>query len=85
MQDTLGSYSSSFAYDDLNQITEESGLFENRYAFDSNNNRREKNGSKYSIDGLNQLTDDQTNIHMIKMAEEFLRETKYTHTMPSAD
>ena len=60
IQDPIGSYDPSFSYDDLNQIIQETGLFENQYAFDSLKNRRIKNEATYSIDALNQLTDDST-------------------------
>jgi len=55
VRDSLGSYDANFSYDELNQITQETGPFDNQYAFDSLNNRRELNGENYSINGLNQL------------------------------
>nr|NGX42984.1 tRNA3(Ser)-specific nuclease WapA [Chlamydiota bacterium] len=58
VRDPLGPYEAVFSYDELNQITQETGPLSNQYAFDSLNNRRDKNGATYSIDGLNQLTHD---------------------------
>ncbi|HRD56232.1 MAG TPA: RHS repeat-associated core domain-containing protein [Parachlamydiaceae bacterium] len=58
VQDPLGSYESHFSYDDLNQVTQESGAFNNRYLFDSLNNRRSLNEKAYAVNSLNQLTSD---------------------------
>jgi len=57
----MGSYDTHFSYDDLNQITEEKGHFNNTYIFDSLNNRRNKNGKVCTLDDLNRLTSDSIN------------------------
>jgi len=59
--DPQGTYESNFSYDDLNQITKETGHFNHSYAFDSLNNRRNKNGEISTIDDLNRLTSDTVN------------------------
>ncbi|EKE02807.1 MAG: hypothetical protein ACD_20C00329G0001, partial [uncultured bacterium] len=46
---------SDFDYDELNQLTKETGLFENSYSFDSHNNRLSKNEDKYTVNDLNEL------------------------------
>jgi len=56
VEDGIGVYESHFSYNDLDQIIEEKGLFNHHYSFDSLNNRRCKNGSDYSVNGLNQVT-----------------------------
>lgn len=56
IRDPLGLYDEAFSYDELNQITQETGPLANQYAFDSLNNRRECNGKINSISELNQIT-----------------------------
>ncbi len=43
----------AYTYDDLYQLTSESGLFAHTYAFDSLYNRLQKDSEKYEIDALN--------------------------------
>ncbi|MBN1216111.1 MAG: RHS repeat-associated core domain-containing protein [Candidatus Lokiarchaeota archaeon] len=56
--------SSSFKYDDLEQLIEEDGIFSNKYSFDSLNNRRSKNDDSYVINNLNQVESSE-NLHII--------------------
>ncbi|NGX42847.1 MAG: tRNA nuclease WapA [Chlamydiae bacterium] len=58
VRDPIASYDATFAYDELNQIVQETGPFNNLYAFDSLQNRRDKNGIPCDIDEYNQLTSD---------------------------
>lgn len=58
INDPLGSYESEFSYDELNQLSRESGLFNHDYKFDSLNNRRCVNGDEYDLNHLNQITCD---------------------------
>nr|NGX35074.1 putative deoxyribonuclease RhsB [Candidatus Anoxychlamydiales bacterium] len=44
-----------YSYDDLNQITNETGLFSNNYEFDSHFNRLSKNEDLYEINDLNEI------------------------------
>ena len=46
-----------FSYDELNQLTNETGLFENSYSYDSHNNRLSKNEDRYTVNDLNELID----------------------------
>ncbi|NGX34907.1 MAG: putative deoxyribonuclease RhsA [Candidatus Anoxychlamydiales bacterium] len=45
----------NFTYDDLNQLTCETGLFTNSYQYDSHGNRLFKNDMSYQTNGLNQI------------------------------
>lgn len=53
--DDQGTHHNQFFYDDLYQITSESGLANHTYLSDSHNNRLQKDGTKYSINNCNQL------------------------------
>lgn len=44
-----------YTYDDLYQLTSEKGQFDHTYAFDSLNNRLQKDGENYKINALNQV------------------------------
>ena len=44
-----------YKHDDLNQIKNENGLFNNSYLFDSHNNRLSKNTDLYLVNDLNQI------------------------------
>jgi RHS repeat-associated protein len=44
-----------FSYDELNQLTNETELFENSYTYDSHYNRLSKNEDNYSVNDLNEL------------------------------
>ncbi len=56
--DHIGKSIQSYCYDDLYQLTSESGSHNHTYAHDSINNRLSKNSSKHSIDSLNKITTD---------------------------
>lgn len=58
VKDAIGSYDSTFQYDDLNQLTQEISSFKNQYTYDSLHNRRSKNQVDAQIDPLNLLTND---------------------------
>ncbi|MEI8366354.1 MAG: RHS repeat-associated core domain-containing protein, partial [Parachlamydiaceae bacterium] len=60
INDPLGSYTSTFSYDDLNQITSETGPFNHQYLCDSIHNRRSKDTLVNAINDLNQVTNDIT-------------------------
>jgi len=47
----------NFSYDELNQLTNETGLFDNSYSYDSHNNRLSKNEDNYTVNDLNELID----------------------------
>lgn len=47
----------TFAYDDLYQLVEETGRFSHRYAFDSHNNRLQKDDQTYEHNALHQIAD----------------------------
>lgn len=49
---------STFAYDPLYQLSEETGAFQDHYTYDSRLNRVSKNGAKYRYNALNQLLSD---------------------------
>ena len=51
-----GSDEISYTYDDLYQLTSESGLFSHSYTFDSINNRTQKDEEHYEINPLNQIS-----------------------------
>ncbi|HSX37494.1 MAG TPA: RHS repeat-associated core domain-containing protein [Chlamydiales bacterium] len=51
-----GSDVTEYTYDDLYQLTSESGLFALSYAYDSLHNRLRKDQEKYEINALNQVT-----------------------------
>lgn len=61
VKDPLGLYNSTFTYDDLDQLTSETGPFVNQYQHDSLNNRRSKNQVANVINDLNQVTQDSKN------------------------
>jgi YD repeat-containing protein len=58
IQDPLESIHSIYSYDDLNQLTEETGHHPHTYVFDSLNNRLDKDGLPYQVNGINQVKDD---------------------------
>lgn len=62
-QDDMGSYSSEFHYDALNQLIEESGSFQEQYACDSLYNRTRKGNFNYTLNNLNQITNDGINCY----------------------
>lgn len=45
----------TYSYDDLHQLTEETGLFNNSYEYDEMNNRIQKDNTSYLMNDLNQL------------------------------
>lgn len=45
-----------YSYDDLYQLTQETGPFPHTYAYDSHYNRLQKDGETYSLNSLDQLT-----------------------------
>lgn len=47
---------STFTYDDLDQLIEEKGRFEHNYAYDSHHNRIQKDASTYELNALHELT-----------------------------
>jgi len=57
-KDGLGNYSSKFAYDELNQLTDESGSLSEAYSCDSLYNRIRKGNADYTVNHLNQITND---------------------------
>lgn len=57
-KDPQGTILSKFSYDDLYQLTNESGVLDGSYVNDSINNRLKKNDEEYTINDLNQLTND---------------------------
>lgn len=59
--DPLGPYEIIYTYDDLDQLTSESGPFVNQYTHDSLNNRRVKNQVLNDINDLNQVISDEKN------------------------
>ncbi len=56
--DPVGSLSLTYSYDDLYQLTQESGLQEHTYTHDSIHNRLSKNNASLSIDPLNKISSD---------------------------
>ena len=70
-----------FSYDELNQLTHESGLFQNDYGYDSHNNRLLKNEEIYTVNDLNELLD--TSIEQFeydKNGRPFLKRSKTGET-----
>ena len=59
-KDAIGSLSSTFAYDWLDQLAQEEGVATNCFENDSLNNRRQQNGGYYQVNALNQLLEDPT-------------------------
>ena len=57
-QDPIGALSYTYQYDPLYQLIHETGSRSHIYENDSNNNRLEKDGSKYQINPLNQLKEE---------------------------
>ena len=56
--DALGKVDVTASYDDLYQLTEETGVQNHVYTNDSISNRRSKNGSSYTLDNTNKLLTD---------------------------
>ncbi len=54
----IGSEEINYTYDDLYQLTYESGMFAHTYEFDSLNNRLRKDDKQYNINSLNQITNE---------------------------
>lgn len=63
LYDSIGKMTSSFAYDDLYQIINETGSSTHAYSYDSHYNRLTKDGKKYRLNPLHQLLDDGTNLY----------------------
>lgn len=57
-KDGLGTYSSEFNYDALNQLLEETGAVNEQYVCDSLYNRIKKGNTDYTLNHLNQITHD---------------------------
>jgi RHS repeat-associated protein len=55
ISDAAGTYHESFTYDYLNQLSSEQGVFNHTYEHDAHKNRLAKDGTKYSVNLLNQL------------------------------
>jgi RHS repeat-associated protein len=60
VNDPQGPYTTTFTYDDSNQLISETGPYVNEYLFDSVHNRRNKNASATTVNDLNQVTNDNT-------------------------
>lgn len=58
LQDSLGEISLAYTYDDLYQITSETGQTVHSYNYDSLYNRRTKDGRVHRLNSLHQLVDD---------------------------
>lgn len=58
VKDALGTNTSQYSYDELNQLTKEEGSFYQEYANDSLYNRIRKGKFDYKINGLNQIIND---------------------------
>ncbi len=56
--DAIGNVTSTYTYDDLYQLTSESGAFDGSFKNDSINNRLKKNKNSYQLNSLNQLQSD---------------------------
>jgi RHS repeat-associated protein len=56
LEDPSGAVSSAYQYDCRQQLTRETGIAENSYAYDSISNRTAKNDMDYYVDALTQLT-----------------------------
>ena len=61
VQDPLGSYTSTYSYDHLNQLIQETGPFTQTYNYDSVHNRRFQNSVPQQVDTLNQILQDGIN------------------------
>lgn len=59
LQRQVNSLINSYAYDDLYQLTSETGLHHHLYTYDSLYNRRSKDNNSYTINKLNQLLQEQ--------------------------
>lgn len=55
IQDPTGILTESFSYDELNQLIEEKGASTHKYRFDSLYNRIKEDGTKNSVNALNQI------------------------------
>lgn len=53
---TTQSKSTTYAYDGLYQLTQETGFFSHTYTYDSHYNRLQKDGQTYTLNALNQLS-----------------------------
>lgn len=58
INDAIGSQACHYQYDDLYQLTSETGIAENNYRHDSVYNRLNKNGRENVVNELNQLVED---------------------------
>ena len=58
LQASYGGYTTDYSYDDLYQLTSESGHISHDYSHDSIHNRRSKDGRAHTISHLNQITHD---------------------------
>ncbi|MDP1835514.1 MAG: RHS repeat-associated core domain-containing protein [Chlamydiales bacterium] len=58
VEDSLGTMSTHYQYDDLDQLIGEGGQDPHHYAYDSIHNRLSKDNHAYHLNGLNQVLDD---------------------------
>lgn len=58
LKDFIGDTPSSYAYNDLYQLTSEEGIAKHAYTYDSHYNRLSKDGRTHSYNDLHQLLDD---------------------------
>lgn len=85
VKDSIESTPCKYAYDDLSQIIEESGVAVNRYESDSLYNRRSKNGAESVHNALNQLIHDGTSAYSYDLNGNLVsktsadKETQYTY------
>jgi RHS repeat-associated protein len=85
LYDSFGEASTVYTYDNLYQITSETGAATHAYSYDSHYNRRTKNGKVHHLNPLHQLIDDGISIYSydrngnIKKKESEEHTSEYTY------
>jgi RHS repeat-associated protein len=63
IQDPLGNFDETFAYDELNHLSKEEGVFSHNYTNDSLHNRMSMDGKTWTLNSLNQILSDEENTY----------------------
>lgn len=83
LEDKIGKNQNQYEYDDLNQLTKESGTSKHQYQYDSLFNRREKDNKFYKINARNQILSDGENTYSYDLDGNLTEGNKRTYTYDS--
>lgn len=85
ISDPLGTVASTYTYDDLYQLTSETGNAQHTYVNDSRYNRRAKDGDTYTVNALNSLLSDSKTSYTYDQAGRMTAGGSATYTYDALD